>query len=61
MSKTGKQKDAEDAISAQLKQYYGSVEEEPIPEHLLNLLEKLDDAEEASRKADNAPEKGDKS
>jgi len=34
-----------DAIASQLKQYYTSVEEEPIPDHLLGLLEKLDQAE----------------
>ena len=34
-----------DAIASQLKKYYTSVEEEPIPDHLLNLLEKLDHAE----------------
>ncbi|MEM5495220.1 NepR family anti-sigma factor [Hoeflea sp. AS16] len=34
-----------DAIASQLKQYFTSVEEEPIPDHLLSLLEKLDQAE----------------
>ena len=34
-----------DAIASQLKQYYTSVEEEPIPDNLLSLLEKLDEAE----------------
>jgi hypothetical protein len=34
-----------DAIASQLKQYYTSVEQEPIPDNLLNLLEKLDAAE----------------
>jgi hypothetical protein len=34
-----------DAIASQLKQYYASLEEEPIPDHLLSLLEKLDEAE----------------
>lgn len=34
-----------DAIGSQLKQYYTSLEEEPIPDHLLSLLEKLDEAE----------------
>lgn len=34
-----------DAIASQLKQFYTSVEEEPIPDHLLGLLEKLDQAE----------------
>jgi len=34
-----------DAIASQLKQYYTSVEQEPIPDNLLDLLEKLDAAE----------------
>lgn len=34
-----------DAIASQLKQYFTSVEQEPIPDHLLSLLEKLDEAE----------------
>ena len=34
-----------DAIASQLKQYYTSVEQEPIPDNLLSLLEKLDAAE----------------
>jgi len=34
-----------DAIASQLKRYYTSVEEEPIPDQLLDLLEKLDHAE----------------
>lgn len=34
-----------DAIASQLKQYYTSVEQEPIPDNLLSLLEKLDEAE----------------
>ncbi len=34
-----------DAIASQLKQYYTSVEEEPIPDNLLSLLEQLDHAE----------------
>lgn len=37
--------DASDAIGSQLKQYYKSVEQEPVPDHLLDLLEKLDQAE----------------
>ena len=36
---------ATDAIGMQLKQYYKSVEQEPIPGQLLDLLEKLDEAE----------------
>lgn len=34
-----------DAIASQLKQYYTSVEQEPIPDNLLSLLEKLDETE----------------
>ena len=34
-----------DAIASQLRQYYTSVEQEPIPDNLLSLLEKLDEAE----------------
>lgn len=37
--------DATDAIGSQLKQYYKSLEQEPIPDRLLDLLEKLDQAE----------------
>jgi len=36
---------ASDAIASRLKQYYKSVEAEPIPDQLLDLLEKLDEAE----------------
>lgn len=39
--------DATDAIGSQLKLYYKSVEQEPIPDQLLDLLEKLDQAERA--------------
>jgi len=39
--------DASDAIASQLKRYYKSVEQEPIPDTLLDLLEKLDQAERA--------------
>ncbi len=34
-----------DAIASQLKQYFTSLEEEPIPDNLLSLLEQLDHAE----------------
>lgn len=34
-----------DAIGSQLKRYYTSLEEEPIPDNLLSLLEQLDQAE----------------
>ncbi|KJS18606.1 MAG: hypothetical protein VR78_04715 [Hoeflea sp. BRH_c9] len=38
---------ATEAIASQLKRYYKSVEQEPIPDQLLDLLEKLDQAERA--------------
>ncbi|MEQ8480526.1 MAG: NepR family anti-sigma factor [Hoeflea sp.] len=44
-SRQGFRADASDAIGSQLKQYYKSVEQEPVPDHLLDLLEKLDQAE----------------
>ncbi|MCB1477901.1 MAG: NepR family anti-sigma factor [Tepidamorphaceae bacterium] len=34
-------------ITRRLKAYYASVEEEPIPERFIELLEKLDEAEKA--------------
>jgi len=37
------------AIGAQLKNYYTSVEQEPIPDQLLDLLEKLDQAERSGK------------
>lgn len=33
-------------IGAKLRAYYGTVQEEPIPEKFLDLLEKLDQAEQ---------------
>lgn len=36
---------AADDIASRLKSFYASVEAEPIPDHLLSLLEKLDEAE----------------
>lgn len=42
------------AIGVQLKNYYTSVEKEPIPDQLLDLLEKLDQAE----RSDSANGKG---
>lgn len=33
-------------IGAKLRAYYGTVQEEPIPEKFLDLLEKLDQAED---------------
>ncbi|MDF1609936.1 NepR family anti-sigma factor [Hoeflea sp. YIM 152468] len=46
-NKAGRQSEpvATDAIASQLKRYYTSVEKEPIPDHLLSLLEQLDKAE----------------
>lgn len=34
-------------IGAKLRAYYGTVQEEPIPEKFLDLLEKLDQAEQS--------------
>lgn len=47
LSRGGRKSDlgTTDAIASQLKQFYTSVEEEPIPDNLLGLLEKLDQAE----------------
>ncbi|AKI00423.1 hypothetical protein IMCC20628_01710 [Hoeflea sp. IMCC20628] len=39
-----------DAIASQLKRYYKSVEQEPIPDQLLDLLEQLDQAERSGGK-----------
>ncbi len=42
----------DDAISRQLRDFYDSVAEEPIPDRFIDLLEKLDQAEEqTSQKA----------
>lgn len=49
MADKKQKKQVEDAISARLKDYYHSVESEPIPEQFLDLLEKLDEAEEKSK------------
>jgi hypothetical protein len=38
-------------IGARLRAFYGSVQEESVPDHLLDLLEKLDSAEAAQRNA----------
>lgn len=43
--KRSSERDTTDAIASQLKRYYKSVEQEPIPDQLLDLLEKLDEAE----------------
>ena len=39
-------------IGAKLRAYYGTVQEEPIPEKFLDLLEKLDQAEQKPASAD---------
>lgn len=44
---------SEQAISDRLKAYYKSVEEEPIPDKFLDLLEKLDRAEQENSKSSN--------
>ena len=36
-------------IARKLREYYGSVEKEPIPDRFLDLLEKLDEAEKADK------------
>jgi hypothetical protein len=40
-------------IGAKLRAYYGSVEDQPIPDKLLDLLEKLDQVERSSKGKDN--------
>lgn len=45
-------------IGARLRALYGAVQDEGVPEHLLDLLEKLDAAEQV-QKAKNAPRSGD--
>lgn len=41
-------------IGARLRALYGSVQEETVPSHLLDLLEKLDGAEAAHARAASA-------
>jgi len=41
-------------IGARLRALYGSVQEENVPDHLLNLLEKLDSAEAVQRGSQSA-------
>ena len=36
----------EQQVSRLLRSFYGSLEQEPIPERFLDLLERLDDAEQ---------------
>lgn len=40
---------AMDAVSRRLREYYDAVKEEAIPDHLLDLLEKLDEADRKQR------------
>lgn len=40
---------AVDAVSRRLREYYDAVKEEAIPDHLLDLLEKLDEADRNQR------------
>lgn len=39
-----------DAVAQRLKEYYRSVEQEPIPGQLLDLLDRLDEAERSGGK-----------
>ena len=39
-------------IGAKLRAFYGAVEDQPIPDTLLDLLEKLDEVERASKHKD---------
>ncbi len=45
MKTTNKDLGVTSQIGEQLKALYRSIEEEPIPDHFLDLLEKLDEAE----------------
>ena len=40
-------------IGAKLRAFYGAVQDQPIPDKFLDLLEKLDDVERASRPKDS--------
>ncbi|MEX0953659.1 MAG: NepR family anti-sigma factor [Rhizobiaceae bacterium] len=40
---------AMDAVSRRLREYYDAVKEEAIPDRLLDLLEKLDEADRSQR------------
>jgi hypothetical protein len=37
-------------IGAKLRAYYGAVQDQPIPDKFLDLLEKLDQVEQASKR-----------
>lgn len=51
-STKGKKMDDPNAqISEKLREFYKSVQEEPIPDRFLDLLEKLDQAEENAKAA----------
>ena len=39
-------------IGAKLRAFYGAVQDQPIPDKFLDLLEKLDQVERASKKVD---------
>lgn len=60
MSKNKQPSKVGDSISNRLKEYYASVENEPIPEHFLDLLEKLDEAEEKSKSGSADGKSGDR-
>ena len=45
----GEKTTVEDAISRRLRDFYDSVAEEPIPDRFIDLLEKLDQAEQQSK------------
>jgi len=40
-------------IGAKLRAFYGAVQDQPIPDKFLDLLEKLDEVERASRRKDS--------
>jgi hypothetical protein len=39
-------------IGAKLRAFYGAVQDQPIPDKFLDLLEKLDQVEQASKRKD---------
>ena len=39
-------------IGARLRAFYGAVQDQPIPDKFLDLLEKLDEVEQASKRKD---------
>lgn len=40
-------------IGAKLRAFYGSVQDQPIPDKFLDLLEKLDEVEQADKRKDS--------